>query len=102
MRKDHEEMNKLVDKSECSIVDTKRKQLEEAYTEFYCEAEAGNINEMVEWFEKFTDIVGFQYSKCPKCGMSLSFEDHSSVGGSKDYWSCGHCGEEQDMFSIQK
>ena len=39
-------------------------------------------------------------NKCPKCGKnSIVYEDHSSIGGDKRYWSCTSCGEEMIMFS---
>jgi len=36
---------------------------------------------------------------CPKCKQdTIIFEDHSSIGGPKEYWSCTNCSEEMEMF----
>lgn len=35
---------------------------------------------------------------CHKCNCELIFEDHSLIGGDKEYWVCENCGEEKVMF----
>ena len=37
-------------------------------------------------------------NKCNKCGAKLEFQDHTPIGGEKDYWICPNCGEEKVMF----
>lgn len=39
---------------------------------------------------------------CPYCGEPLSVEDHSSIGGPKQYWSCDTCGQEEYMVGVYK
>lgn len=39
---------------------------------------------------------------CPKCGSTLRFENHSLIGGDKDYWLCPFCGQEKVMFGVLK
>ena len=38
----------------------------------------------------------------PACKCKLIIEDHSSVGGDKEYWLCPKCGEEKVMFGLAK
>jgi hypothetical protein len=40
-------------------------------------------------------------TKCV-CGATLRFEDHSPIGGSKNYWVCDSCGQEEIMFGVDK
>ena len=39
---------------------------------------------------------------CPRCEHELNIEDHSIVGGPKEYWVCPNCGEEMMMFGGAK
>lgn len=40
---------------------------------------------------------------CPKCKEhNIHIEDHTLLGGSKDYWACDDCGEEQVMFGTKQ
>lgn len=39
---------------------------------------------------------------CPYCGGPLTVDDHSPIGGPKEYWSCDECGQEQVMFGVAK
>ena len=44
-------------------------------------------------------MVGKVYKmKCPRCKEDVTMEDHSSVGGPKEYWVCHNCGQEEIMF----
>lgn len=38
--------------------------------------------------------------KCPNCQGKVEFEDHTIVGGPKEYWSCTKCGEEMEMYCL--
>lgn len=39
---------------------------------------------------------------CPKCNSQCNIEDYSSIGGSKEYWSCSECDEEMLMFCLKE
>ena len=39
---------------------------------------------------------------CPKCGKRVVFEDHSLIGGDKEYWVCPNCNQEKIMFKIKE